>query len=267
MEVTLILGVLIGIVLGLTGAGGGILAVPALVVGLGWSMQQAAPVALIAVAGGAALGAVDGLRKGLVRYKAALLMVLVGVPFTSAGIRLAHNLPQRWILGLFALVVLVAAARLLRQVFTPLSGAVDADHCLAHIDTGTGRFHWSWLTGLLFGTIGAVTGFMTGLLGVGGGFVVVPMLRRFTDVSMHGIVATSLMVVALVGVGGVISALAHGAVMPMPATALFAASTAIGMLVGRRLVAHVSERHIQLCFALLLITVAMGLLAKVATGA
>ena len=56
MLLSLLLGVLVGAVLGLTGAGGGILAVPALVVGMGWSMQQAAPVALVAVAGGAAVG-------------------------------------------------------------------------------------------------------------------------------------------------------------------------------------------------------------------
>ena len=87
MEITLILGIVVGAVLGLTGAGGGILAVPALVSGMGWSMQQAAPVALIAVAGGAALGAVEGLKKGLVRYKAALVMVISGLPLTSAAVR------------------------------------------------------------------------------------------------------------------------------------------------------------------------------------
>jgi uncharacterized membrane protein YfcA len=76
MLISLILGALVGAVLGLTGAGGGILAVPALVVGFGWTMQQATPVALIAVAGSAAVGAIEGLRRGLVRYKAAVLMAV-----------------------------------------------------------------------------------------------------------------------------------------------------------------------------------------------
>ena len=80
------LGVVVGAVLGLTGAGGGILAVPALVVGLGWSMQQAAPVALIAVAGGAAVGAIEGFRRRLVRYRAAILMAATGIPVTFIGI-------------------------------------------------------------------------------------------------------------------------------------------------------------------------------------
>ncbi|NIE88178.1 TSUP family transporter, partial [Burkholderia sp. Tr-860] len=67
MTIALILGALVGAVLGLTGAGGGILAVPALVAGLGWTIQQATPVALIAVAGSAAIGALEAFRRRLVR--------------------------------------------------------------------------------------------------------------------------------------------------------------------------------------------------------
>ena len=228
MEISLVLGVLVGAVLGLTGAGGGILAVPALIVGMGWTMQQAAPVALIAVAGGAAIGALDGLRKGLVRYKAATLMVLAGLPFTSIGISVASGLPQAW----------------------------------AHLDATSGRFHWTWSIALLFASIGAFTGFMTGLLGVGGGFVIVPALRRFTDLTMHGIVATSLMVIALVGSGGVIAAVAHGANLPLMMTALFALATGIGMLLGRKLAARLVERHIQIGFSMVLIVVALGMSLK-----
>jgi uncharacterized protein len=69
-----VLGILTGAFMGLTGAGGGILAVPVLVAGMHWSIQQAAPVALMAVAAGVAVGAVDGFKHGLVRYKAAILM-------------------------------------------------------------------------------------------------------------------------------------------------------------------------------------------------
>ena len=61
MGIVIALGVLIGAIMGIMGAGGGILAVPVLVAGLHWSMQQAAPVALVAVAAGAMVGALDGL--------------------------------------------------------------------------------------------------------------------------------------------------------------------------------------------------------------
>src|SRR3984885_3085361 len=111
MLTSLILGALVGAVLGLTGAGGGILAVPALVVGMGRPIQQASPVALIAVAGSAAIGAVEAFRRGLVRYRPALLMALAGVPVTSLGASLAHKLPQRLLIELFAGVMLLVALR------------------------------------------------------------------------------------------------------------------------------------------------------------
>ena len=59
----------------------------------------------------------------------------------------------------------------------------------------TGRLAWTPATAAALAGTGAVTGLMTGLLGVGGGFIIVPMLRKLTDVPMHGVVATSLMVI------------------------------------------------------------------------
>ena len=115
MWVPLGLGAFVGAVLGLTGAGGGVLAVPALVVGFGWSMQQAVPVALVAVAGSAAIGAVEGLRRRLVRYKAAALIAASGVPASSFGLRVAHALPQRVLLAAFASVMLLVALRMFLQ--------------------------------------------------------------------------------------------------------------------------------------------------------
>ena len=265
MEISLLLGVVIGIILGLTGAGGGILAVPALVNGMGWSVQQAAPVALIAVAAGAGLGAFEGLRKGLVRYKAATLMVLCGLPFTKVGIAVAQVLPQKWLLGLFAGVILIVVIRLVRQTMAHGKGTAD-DHALARLDPDTGRFRWTWSTGLLFAGFGAITGFMTGLLGVGGGFIIVPAMRRYTNAPLHGIVATSLMVIALVSSGGIAVALANGAQLPWPATILFAFATALGMGAGRKLSSRLSETTIQRGFAFVLLCSAASLIVK-AVGA
>ncbi|MBU1357704.1 MAG: sulfite exporter TauE/SafE family protein [Gammaproteobacteria bacterium] len=265
MLTSIFLGTLVGAVLGLTGAGGGILAVPALVVGMSWPMQQAAPVALIAVAGSAAIGAAEAFRRHLVRYKAAVLMALAGVPVTGLGIRVAQTLPQRVLLALFACVMLVVAARLFVQA--QQAGREEDDEAkLARVNASTGRFSWTWPTAFLLAGIGGATGFMTGLLGVGGGFVIVPMLRRFTNVSMHGIVATSLLVIALVGTGSVITSIAHGTTFPLALTAYFTAATAIGMLIGRKASSRLSARHVQMGFAAVLVAVALGLLAKALAG-
>src|SRR3546814_4068765 len=89
------LGALIGLVMGMTGAGGGILAVPALVVGLGFSMTAATPVALMAVGISAMVGALDGLSKKIVRYKAAALMAVLGSMMSHAGIHLTDRKSTR----------------------------------------------------------------------------------------------------------------------------------------------------------------------------
>ena len=72
MLTILILGLCVGIILGLTGAGGGILAIPALMFSQGWSVSQAAPIGLLAVTGAAIFGAVEGFIRKLVRYRAAI---------------------------------------------------------------------------------------------------------------------------------------------------------------------------------------------------
>ena len=255
-----ILGIGIGAMLGLTGAGGGMLAVPALVAGLGISIQQAAPIALIAVAGSAAIGAIDGLRRGLVRYKAAILMVLVGAPFTALGVRVAAQLTQRWLMLIFAVVMVIAAARLFLSTRGDLSVHPVSERKWGRIDPSTGQFQWCWGTAALISSIGAAAGFATGLLGVGGGFIMVPLLSRFSNVSMQGVVATSLMVIALVGSAGVISALAHGAVLPVQTTIIFVAACAAGMILGRKLANNVSEKAVKRGFSAILLVVALGIL-------
>jgi uncharacterized membrane protein YfcA len=160
----LFLAILVGAILGLTGAGGGVLTVPALVVELGWSMQQAAPVALVAVAGSAALGAAEGLCKKLVRYRAALLMAVAGIPVSGLGIPVAHLLSQRVLLALFSCVMLVVAMRMFLQAQYESDGVENGR--LGRLHPSIGRFNWTWLTAALLAGIGALTGFMTGLLGV-----------------------------------------------------------------------------------------------------
>jgi uncharacterized membrane protein YfcA len=266
MMLALALGVLVGVLLGVTGAGGGILAVPALVAGFGWSMQQAAPVALIAVAGSAAIGALDGLRRKIARYRAALLMAACGMSMTPLGARAAHGLPQQALMVGFAMIMLMIAVRMLSD--RQSADERRAELALwsgARINPETGRFIWTAPTAVLLGAIGATGGFLTGLLGVGGGFVLVPLLRRFTELSMQAVVATALMVVALVGTGGVFATLAQGATIePLP-TALFAGASASGMVIGRIVGGRLPPDRVQQAFAGVLVLVATGMLAMALT--
>lgn len=255
------IGIAVGLLMGLTGAGGGILAVPALVYSQGWSMQQAMPVALLAVTCAALIGTLEAWRKKLVRYRAALLMALAGAPLTLFGVFLAARLSQRWLMLVFAMILLLVATRLLLQLRVPACDQAGRQ-ALAQINGNTGRFDWSLKTGFVLAGIGAMAGFVTGLLGVGGGFVIVPLLRHYTNLSMQGAVATSLMLIALVGTVGVGFAIAHGATVPLEFSAAFVGIAVAGMLFGRRLAAHLPVKTVQGVFALLLLAVAGSLVFR-----
>jgi uncharacterized protein len=264
-----LLGLLVGAVMGLTGAGGGVLAVPALVGIMGWSMQQAAPVALVAVASGALIGTIDGLRRKLVRYRAAFLMAAAGVPLTALGLHVAAAVPDLSLKILFSLLLLFIAWRTLRQTVHDAGGEDESmlgKPMTARVDPQTGRFAWSWPVAFLLGGIGASTGFASGLLGVGGGFVLVPLLQRFTNLSIHSIVATALMVIALVSSGGVVNALLHGVSIPMPASVQFAGATVAGMLAVRRVAHHLPALLVTRAFGGLLILTALGMVGKIVTS-
>jgi uncharacterized membrane protein YfcA len=113
---------------------------------------------------------------------------------------------------------------------------------------------------MLVTMIGVLTGLLTGLLGVGGGFVIVPALRRLTNLGMQSIVATSLLVIALTGVSGVISTLVHGGHLPAAVLWPFMGALVLGMALGRKLTGRLSGAAIQRNFALLLLLVAGSML-------
>lgn len=246
------LGVLIGMVLGMTGAGGGVLAVPALVLVLGWPMSQAVPVALMAVGAAAAVGAIDGLRKGLVRYRAALLMAALGTLTAPVGLYIAHRLPAQALATLFSGVLVAVAIRMARAA-ADAGVSWQQKNCM--LDPGTGRLHWTRRCAATLAVLGACCGLLTGLLGVGGGFLLVPAFRQLSDIRVHGIVATSLMVIALVSTVAIIGALRSGVVIPA-AGGVFIAACMGGMVLGRVLAPKVPARHLQRVFALLCVLIA-----------
>lgn len=252
----ILLGGVVGILLGLTGAGGGMLAVPALVFSLHWTVAQAAPVALMAVAVSASVGALDGLRKGLARYRAAIVMALTAMPMSALGLMLSHHISPRWLTALFILVMVLAALRLLRSGAQASEGA---EMLICPVSPDTGRFLWTPKRAIAMSGFGALSGLLTGLLGVGGGFIMVPVLRFFTDLSLAAIVATSLMTVALVSSFSVFMAMGHlSAEAWLPAWP-FMVAVLLGLLCGRWLAPQVPAQWVQQGFAMLMLAVAAAL--------
>lgn len=254
-----VLGAAIGALLGLTGAGGGVLAMPALMLGLGMSLPTAVPVSLCAVALAATLGALQGLRRGIVRYRAAALMALLGVLTAPAGLWLGHQVPQAVLTVVFCALMLYLAARMLRRPPAGASAGALERNCV--LDPASGRFRWNARCSATLGGIGATAGLFTGMLGVGGGFLIVPAFRQFSDLSMQAAGATSLAVIALVSATTVSGTLLHGSRIG-PVGISFIVATAAGMLLARLMAPKVPERWLQRGLGLVILAVALGWLGK-----
>ncbi|MHA3115315.1 sulfite exporter TauE/SafE family protein [Acinetobacter sp. ANC 4635] len=256
MWILVVEGLAIGCLLGLTGAGGGILAVPALMASQGWTVAQAAPVGLLAVTFSTFIGTLQGLFKKIVRYRAALWIAFVGIPASHLGIWASQHTSPMWLSLLFALVMFVVAYRLFSHPHE------DFHNPPCRINPYTGKLQWDIPTALILGGIGIIAGFLTGLLGVGGGFVIVPALKKTTNLDLHSIVATSLMIIFLVGGLSIGLHVLDGFVYPTAVTIVFASACIVGLLVGRQIVTRISTHYVQRIFAITVILVAVLMLFK-----
>ncbi|WOE32881.1 MULTISPECIES: sulfite exporter TauE/SafE family protein [unclassified Acinetobacter] len=250
-------GLLIGTLLGLTGAGGGILAVPALIASQGWNVTQAAPVGLLAITLSALIGSVEGLLKKIVRYRAALWIALMSIPAAHYGVQWANIISPTWLTVTFSLIMLWVAYRIFFKQ-DQIKG-----HALCQVNHQTGRLIWNINTTVLLAIIGLIAGLLTGLLGVGGGFVIVPALRKVTNLDMKSIVATSLMIIFLIGMISIVMHLLDGFDYPQSITVSFVMACIGGMLFGRILINKINMLWVQKIFATTVIAVAFYLIASV----
>lgn len=258
--IAIALGLFVGIVLALTGAGGAILSVPLLVFFLHLSINQAAPISLFALMLSASIGALHGLRAGTVRYKAAGLMALLGMSMAPLGMLLGHYLPSNLVGILFSLILAFVAWRMWRGSLNEL---INTEPAPCQINPATSKLFWTAPCTAILGLAGSVAGLLTGLLGVGGGFVIVPSLRKVSNLDIHTIIATSLAVIALVSTSGFLTYALHYAVDWKTALP-FGISTIVGMLAGRLFAAKIPAKTSHHVFAMLAFIVAIALAIKYA---
>ena len=263
--ITVLLGSFTGIVLALTGAGGAIIAVPLLIFGLHLAVAEAAPIALLAVCLAATIGALLALRQRKVRYRAAGFIAITGAVAAPAGIWLAQKIPNLPLTLLFATILMYVAFDMFRQSMRCNEEIAASDSrtfakpCL--LDSPGGRLIWTWPCAGALTISGLSAGSLSGLLGVGGGFVVVPALKKVTNLQMQSIFATSLAVIALISATGVASATLMDA-MNWAIAIPFAGGAMAGMIIGRSFAKHFSGPKLQQSFAVMAALVAVSMIIK-----
>ena len=263
MAVLLIaVGLVVGLAVGALGGGGSIIAVPALVYLFHQDAAAATTGSLVVVAVTAALGAVAHRRSGRVRLRQGLAFGLLGVGGSYVGSRLSVAVPDAVLLSLFSVLLLVVAALMVRRQRSAAAAPVPEAVPPPPAELTARASSWGVRRGVALVLTATVVGVLTGFFGVGGGFAVVPALVLVLGLELPTAVGTSLVVMTVTSVAGVVSRAGQPMDLDVPLIAGFAAAAVAGSLVGERLVGRVSPARLSAAFTVLLVAAAVYTAAR-----
>jgi uncharacterized membrane protein YfcA len=240
LVVTVLLAVGIGISLGMLGGGGSILAVPLLVYVAGLPAKEAIATSLLVVGVTSTVAVIPHARAGRVRWRTGVIFGLAGMTGAYAGGRLAGYIPASVLLGGFAVMMLATAIAMIRGRRLRVGKPVPQELPIVRVVVD-----------------GIVVGLVTGLVGAGGGFLVVPALALLGGLPMPVAVGTSLLVIAMKSFAGFAGYLSTTSIDWTLAAAVTAAAV-VGSLAGAKLAARIREELLRKAFGWFV--VAMGVL-------
>lgn len=241
--------VFMGLVLGMLGGGGGILTVPILVGFFGMEAKEATGASLLVVGTVSLVGAIQGIVKGTADLKSGILLAIpASVGALLARAVLVPNIPgvvfgvdsDRVLLGAFALLMLTVATRMI----IPQPEAEPKERGLA-----------------LVVAVGFVVGLLSGTLGAGGGFLILPALTLLLGVEMKRAVATSLVVITIQSLIGFTGELTRPQPWGLLGSVILVAL--LGLVAGLLVRERVPRRTLQIGFAVLVTSVAVWMLLKI----
>jgi uncharacterized membrane protein YfcA len=237
-----VLAVLVGVLLGLLGGGGSILTVPLLAYVAGLPTREAIAVSLVVVGVTSLVATVSHARAGRVQWRTGLTFGAAGMVSAYAGGRLGQHVPDAVLMIAFALIMLAAGMAMLRG----RAAGSETTHPMA-LGKAVGY--------------GAAVGLLTGFLGAGGGFLIVPALALFGGLAMPVAVGTSLLVIAMTSAAGVAG---HLSSTPMHwgLAAMVTAAAVLGSVAGGRLATRVRPEVLRRGFGWFVLAMAAYILVQ-----
>ena len=239
LAIALLLAVLIGVSLGTLGSGGSIITMPVLVYVAGIPPHDAVGMSLVIVGATAAVGSYLQSRRAGIDARAAIIFGATGVAGAFAGAKLTPLVGGGALMAIFAALMLLAGWRMLAGVGREAAPrACSVPRCAM---------------------VGAGLGVLTGFLGIGGGFLIVPALVLAAGLDMKRAVPTSLAIIAFNAAGGLAGQL-RGAAIDWPLTAAFLAFALAGMAGGSAVAGRVSAARLRQIFAWAVIALGAAML-------
>jgi uncharacterized protein len=265
LELTLtsvLLGTIIGLVLAVTGAGGASLAIPLLVLFLNITVIEAAPIALLTAFLASSVGAIQGLLLGTVRYKTALLIAMVGILIAPIGVKAASYTSNQVLSVILCSVLFYIGIQTWYTAKKLDVNSTTGPEPACALNPVTSRVFWTASCTKKLTITGGITGFLSGFLGVGGGFIIVPSLRKVSNFNHQTLTATTLAAVSMIALSGLLSHMHTHAVNWKIAIPLSISAASIMMLVSAMINHKIPEQLSKKSFAVVCITAAIYLAIK-----
>lgn len=241
---TAFLALLIGLTLGLLGGGGSVLAVPMLIYVAGLADKTAIATSLLVVAATSAVAALGHAHAGNVRWHGALMFTPSAMLGSYVGGRLSQYVPGTLLVGLFSAMMLVTSWSMWRGRGEEDGAEPVESRAIASV-----------------ATMGLIVGIVTGLVGAGGGFLVVPALALLVGLPMRAAIGTSLVVITANSTAALFGYLNH-VTLNYPFAAVLAFAASIGALLGSQLAAKIPARSLRRAFAILILSLGTLLLTR-----
>lgn len=240
----------VGFVLGLLGGGGSVLTVPIFIYALHLPVKPAIAMSLCVVGIVSSIGFISHWRQKTVAPKVALIFGPFAVVAAYAGARIAHHISPTAQLVTFAIVGLAGSVLMLRGGFRPTGARGESYH-----------FHYDRRMLILLALQGIGVGLLTGIIGVGGGFLIVPALVLVAGLPMRLAIGTSLLVITMNALSGFVGYLGHVEI-DWNLVAWFTAVAAVGSIVGTIISKRIPQRRLRQVFGYMMIGVSLYVLYR-----